>query len=205
MPTAINHSSICESWLSMEPVFQVVMPCYRSGDPAAVDARQPQWEHMHRFLCREAGAFLRRSPRSSFSIGAEDAVQEWHRTMWTGAAQAWDPDRPFAPWGRAILKHICLRHAAQDQRLLTLQFMLEPTEPGNGFSKFDDEAQQRMILTALSKLSSFHRELILGRFWNDLPGTRMADVLGCSSSKVSRQLHKALELLRASLMVLEPD
>jgi RNA polymerase sigma-70 factor (sigma-E family) len=64
----------------------------------------------------------------------------------------------------------------------------------------DDAAPiERMLDTALSRLSARHRAVLVLRFWDDLSVEQVADVLRCSTGTVKSQTSRALTALRAVL------
>lgn len=62
-----------------------------------------------------------------------------------------------------------------------------------------DQAMRQGVLDALEKLADETRVVVVLRILNDCSGAEVKDLLGCSESHVSRELHSGMKLLRELL------
>ncbi len=63
----------------------------------------------------------------------------------------------------------------------------------------DDAAERERTLRAVMRLPVRRRAVVVLRFYDDLPESRIAEMLGISTGTVKSQLSRALEQLRADL------
>ena len=125
--------------------------------------------------------------RDITSATFEKALQHLHRFQWRGIS--------FGAW----LYRIARNEIAQHYRRFVLP--LSDHYPAN----FDIERivqvneQHDFLYQALKRLSRSDQELIALRFFDGLPSTEVAEILGCSVDNVYRRLYRALGRLRKQL------
>jgi RNA polymerase sigma-70 factor, ECF subfamily len=146
------------------------------------------WGRVRAQCLREAQSVL------GASGGAEDAAQEAAVRAWRRRDSCLTPERP-QPWVATIARNEALRIAA---RPLTapLEAAGEPAE----------ESHEDLVLghadmdRALARLSGVDREVIRGRYWDDLDYRELGRLLHVPEGTARVRLHRALARLREALV-----
>jgi RNA polymerase sigma-70 factor (ECF subfamily) len=119
------------------------------------------------------------------------------------ALPRFDVARPFFPWFYVLLKNACLNRLRRLGRpreipLDELNEGNEPAEKGTEAKHFSDA-----VRSAVARLSSEHREVVLLRHWRDLSYDEIAALTGLPVGTVMSRLHYARKQLRETLAGLE--
>jgi len=125
---------------------------------------------------------------------AEDAAQEAAVRAWRRRDTCLTPDRP-EPWVATIARNEALR-LARPSRTDPLEEVAEPAEE----SHEDDVLGQADIERAIAGLSGLDRQLVRGRYWDDLDYRQLARLLHISEGTARVRLHRALARLRRRLV-----
>ena len=128
------------------------------------------------------------------SGGAEDAAQEAAVRAWRRQDSCQTPERP-QPWVATIARNEALRIAG---RPLTdpLEAAGEPAED----SHEDEVLGHADMVRAISLLSGVDREVIRGRYWDDLDYRELGRLLHVPEGTARVRLHRALARLREALV-----
>lgn len=139
---------------------------------------------------------------------AADAVQDAFVRAYRNLDDL-DPDRPFGPWFRAILRNRCLdelrsarsrrevsrdarRSEGRGRRVRGSRGARQPDGP----ERVEREELGRIVHSALEELSPEKRTVLVLREMEDMSYDRIAEQLGLSNGTVSSRLHHAREALR---------
>ena len=145
------------------------------------------WDLLHAHCLREARGVLG-------STGtAEDAAQEAAVRAWRGQGSCLTPERP-EPWVATIARREALR-LARPSRVDPLEQAAEPAED----SHEDGVLRQADMERAIAGLSGLDRELVRGRYWDDLDYRQLSRLLHVSEGTARVRLHRALGRLRQVL------
>src|SRR5215208_7005932 len=125
---------------------------------------------------------------------AEDAAQEAAVRAWRRRDTCLTPDRP-EPWVATIARNEALRLAGPP-RTDRLEEVAEPAED----SHEDDVLGQTDIERAIAGLSGLDRQLVRGRYWDDLDYRQLARLLQISEGTARVRLHRALARMRRQLV-----
>jgi RNA polymerase sigma-70 factor, ECF subfamily len=128
------------------------------------------------------------------SGGAEDAAQEAAVRAWRRQDSCLTPERP-QPWVATIARNEALR-LARPPLVDPLEVAGEAAED----SHEDDVLGQTDIERAMAGLSGLDRELVRGRYWDDLDYRQLARLLQISEGTARVRLHRALVRLRKALV-----
>jgi RNA polymerase sigma-70 factor (ECF subfamily) len=128
------------------------------------------------------------------SGGAEDAAQEAAVRAWRRQDSCQTPERP-QPWVATIARNEALRIAG---RPLTdpLEAAGEPAEESHEEEVLGHADMDR----AISRLSGVDREVIRGRYWEDLDYRELGRLLRVPEGTARVRLHRALARLREALV-----
>jgi RNA polymerase sigma-70 factor (ECF subfamily) len=124
---------------------------------------------------------------------AEDAAQEAAVRAWRRRDSCQTPDRP-GPWVATIARREALR-LARPARTDPLEEISEVAED----SHEDDVLGQTDIERAIAGLSGLDRELVRGRYWDDLDYRQLSRMLHISEGTARVRLHRALASMREVL------
>ena len=146
------------------------------------------WQLLSAHCLREAQGVLGQSG------GAEDAAQEAAVRAWRRQDSCQTPERP-QPWVATIARNEALRMAG---RPLTdpLEAVGEPAEE----SHEDEVLGYADMDRAISRLSGVDREVIRGRYWEDLDYRELGRLLRVPEGTARVRLHRALARLREALV-----
>jgi RNA polymerase sigma-70 factor (ECF subfamily) len=125
---------------------------------------------------------------------AEDAAQEAAVRAWRRRDSCQTPERP-APWISRIARNEALRLA----RPVRADF-LEETELPAEESHEDEVVGKADLARALERLTGLDRELVRGRFWDDLDYRQLSLRLDITEGTARVRLHRALGRLREALV-----
>jgi RNA polymerase sigma-70 factor (ECF subfamily) len=145
------------------------------------------WHVLHARCLREARGVL--GPTGT----AEDAAQEAAVRAWRRRDSCQTPDRP-GPWVATIARREALR-LARPARTDPLEEISEVAED----SHEDDVLGQTDIERAIAGLSGLDRELVRGRYWDDLDYRQLSRMLHISEGTARVRLHRALASMREVL------
>ena len=125
---------------------------------------------------------------------AEDAAQEAAVRAWRRRDSCLTPERP-APWISSIARNEALRQVRPARA-----DSLEEGALGTEESHEDDVLARTDIARAIEGLQGIDRELVRGRFWDDLDYRQLSLRLDISEGTARVRLHRALGRLRATLV-----
>ena len=136
----------------------------------------------------------RRKECLGHSGGAEDAAQEAAVRAWRRQDSCLTPERP-QPWVATIARNEALRIAG---RPITdpLEAAGEPAEE----SHEDDVLGHTDMDRAIAGLSIVDRDVIRGRYWDDLDYRQLGRLLHVPEGTARVRLHRALGRLREALV-----
>jgi RNA polymerase sigma-70 factor, ECF subfamily len=146
------------------------------------------WGRVRAQCLREAQSVL------GASGGAEDAAQEAAVRAWRRRDSCLTPERP-QPWVATIARNEALRIAARPLTV-PLEAAGEPAED----SYEDDVLGYADMDRALARLSGVDREVIRGRYWDDLDYRELGRLLHVPEGTARVRLHRALARLREALV-----
>ena len=125
---------------------------------------------------------------------AEDAAQEAAVRAWRRRDSCQTPERP-APWISRIARNEALRFV----RPIRTDFLEESELPAEE-SHEDEVLGKADIARALEGLPGLDRELVRGRFWDDLDYRQLSLRLDITEGTARVRLHRALGRLREALV-----
>lgn len=125
---------------------------------------------------------------------AEDAAQEAAVRAWRRRDSCLTPERP-APWISRIARNEALRQVRPAR-----SDSLEESVLGTEESHEDDVVVRTDIERAIEGLQGIDRELVRGRFWDDLDYRQLSVRLDISEGTARVRLHRALGRLRETLV-----
>lgn len=163
---------------------ETLMVAVAAGDGAALAELCRRWEQpLFRLLARQTRG-----------RDVDDLYQEtWLRVV--RAAGRFTRGRPFRPWLFQIAINCC-RDWARRRRVDPLAQTAElQTEPSAGGTARVDAALDAQRL--LSELPAAQREVVVLRYYHDLPEDEVAEILGCPRGTVKSRLHHAITRLVA--------
>jgi RNA polymerase sigma-70 factor, ECF subfamily len=124
----------------------------------------------------------------------EDAAQEAAVRAWRRRDTCQTPERP-APWISRIARNEALRFV----RPVRTEFLEESELPAEE-SHEDEVLGKTDIARALEELTGIDRELVRGRFWDDLDYRQLSLRLDITEGTARVRLHRALGRLREALV-----
>lgn len=145
------------------------------------------WTRLHAQCLREAQGVL--GPCGT----AEDAAQEAAVRAWRRRDSCLTPERP-EPWVATIARREALR-LVHPPRLRPLEEAGEAAQE----SHEDDVLGRADLARAIDGLPSPDRELVWGRYWDDLDYRQLGRLLHISEGTARVRLHRALARLRLAL------
>lgn len=125
---------------------------------------------------------------------AEDAAQEAAVRAWRRRDSCQTPERP-APWISRIARNEALRFVRPSRTDLLEESQLPAEE-----SHEDEVLGKADIARALEGLPGLDRELVRGRFWDDLDYRQLSLRLDITEGTARVRLHRALGRLREALV-----
>ncbi len=146
------------------------------------------WDLVRTQCLREAERILGRSGT------AEDAAQEAAVRAWRRRASCLTPERPL-PWVATIARNEALR-IADRRRADPLEDVSEAAEE----SREDEILGQADMARAIAGLSGLDRQVIRGRYWDDLDYRELGRLLHVPEGTARVRLHRALARLRQALV-----
>jgi RNA polymerase sigma-70 factor, ECF subfamily len=151
--------------------------------------RNPDWNWTDvRAIClREARRIL--GP----STAADDAAQEAAIRAWRQRGRCRSPARP-GPWLVTIARREALRLRAQRQE--------QPLEAAAGWqvAREPEDLAALDLRRALERLNGEDLELLVGRYWQDLSNSELAERFGVAEATVRVRLHRLRRRLRNILV-----
>jgi len=126
-------------------------------------------------------------------LAAEDAVQDVFAGLWS---------RRFAPDGLGYLRVAVVNRCRSNQRRWVLARRkhtpgdLPPPGPGD---RFELAEEHREVLAAIRRLPARQREVIVLRYYAELPVAEVAATLGIHEGTVKSSAARALAALRTAL------
>ena len=126
----------------------------------------------------------------------DDVVAETFLTAWRKLERVPDDARP---WLIGVARNVRLnaRRAARRRDLLTARLAERRSDVPNDAA--DDGGDRSTVISALNRLSSSDREVLLLSVWDELDRHAIATVLRCSPANVSLRLHRARKRFRSAL------
>ena len=124
----------------------------------------------------------------------EDAAQEAVVRAWRRRDTCQTPERP-APWVSRIARNEALRFVrpVRAENLEENDLLAEDSHEDDVLGKTD-------LARAIERLSGLDRELLHGRFWDDLDYRQLSLRLDISEGAARVRLHRALGRLREALV-----
>jgi RNA polymerase sigma-70 factor (ECF subfamily) len=124
----------------------------------------------------------------------EDAAQEAVVRAWRRRDTCQTPERP-APWVSRIARNEALRFVrpVRAENLEENDLLAEDSHEDDVLGKTD-------LARAIEGLSGLDRELLHGRFWDDLDYRQLSSRLDISEGAARVRLHRALGRLREALV-----
>jgi RNA polymerase sigma factor (sigma-70 family) len=149
-----------------------------------------QFRQSSRLLYRLAMGILRDAP------AAEDACQQALAKAWERRAELRDAAVLRSWLARVVLtESLQMRRRGKiERRVLVEQAWRPQKQPASA-----DHDLRESILAAMEQLPEQVRLVVALRVMQDVPGNDVKDLLGCSASEVSKQLHRGLEMLKGLL------
>jgi len=133
---------------------------------------------------------------------AEEATQETFLRLYR-RLDTYDAQQKLSSWVLAIASHHCIDRLRRRRTVhLSLDEVPEAAMPSadeapeHGLLQREREQEMQEMLATLPES---YRLVIVLRYWYDLSYEEMAQTLGSSASAVKSRLHRARELLAASL------
>lgn len=160
-----------------------------SSHPAALDAASVL---SHSRFLRTLAHGLLRDPGK-----ADDVVQQ----TWQAALECPERAGSAAPsWWAALARNFALRELRTEKRVRTREGRAARPEavPSTG-EIAEREGVRRQVVEALLALPGSYREVLILRFYEELPPRRAAQRLGVPVETVRTRTRRGLELLRAEL------
>ena len=131
------------------------------------------------------------------SDAARDACQEAAARA-LGAANRYDPTRPFYPWFYRILKNHCFDRIAARRRTVAME-EVEPSDHATAETRaLADERAQRVV-AGIAALDDDLREVIELRHFQDASYEEMAEIIEIPIGTVMSRLYRARKALRRKL------
>jgi len=153
-----------------------------TGDAQAFETLCRRYERpLHQFLWRHLGG-----------RDVDDLYQEtWLRVV--RAAGRFGRGRPFRPWLFQIAVNCCrdwARRRRVDPLEQTAELQAEPA--AGGTARIDAALDAERLLAALPPAQ---REVVVLRYYHDLPEDEVAEILDCPKGTVKSRLHHAIARL----------
>lgn len=126
---------------------------------------------------------------------SEDMTQEAFVRAYQ-AVRRCDPERPFLPWLLRILINLCRNAMKRQRRVVSLP---DPSEVGMEEAGYGAAEERIVVWCAIMGLDPVHREVLMLRYYHDLPDAEMAEALGIPVGTVKSRLHAARHLLEQQL------
>lgn len=165
---------------------ETLMAAVAVGDGAALAELCRRWEQpLFRLLARQTGG-----------RDVDDLYQEtWLHVV--RAAGRFTQGRPFRPWLFQIAINCC-RDWARRRRVDPLEHAAEaPSEPSDrGSTRIEAVLDADRLLASLPPAQ---RDVVILRYYHDLPEGEVAEILGCPPGTVKSRLHHAIVRLVAAV------
>lgn len=128
---------------------------------------------------------------------AEDVVQDVFMAMWGKSLVPRDPALALAYLRRAVVN----RSRSHVRRLVIARRKQPPPDVDGptALERLELADEHREVIVALRKLPARQREVIVLRFYNELPVAEVADALGIHEGTVKSQAARGLAALRKLL------
>jgi RNA polymerase sigma-70 factor (ECF subfamily) len=167
-----------------------------STPPVAACGHDWDWARVRALCLHEARRVL------GSTTTADDAAQEAAIRAWRRRGRCRTPARP-EPWIAAIARREALRILAQRRD----QPVADPAEHRQRSTHETSEHHRREldiddaldVRRALRTMDGQDRQLIVGRYWQDLSNSELAQQLGVAEVTVRVRLHRLRRQLRKAL------
>lgn len=154
----------------------------------SAESRYNQWVREHyRFLLRSAWALT-----GSRAV-AEDVVQDCFTSAWKHRTQLRQHELARA-WLFRIMRRSALRHLAPYTESLDDDNALH--DPAAVDPRTDDRLD---VVSALARIATIHREVLVLYYFDDMPTAQMADALEIAPGTVLSRLARARDALKAAM------
>jgi RNA polymerase sigma-70 factor (ECF subfamily) len=130
---------------------------------------------------------------------AEDVVQEAALRAWRKLANL-KPDTEMRPWFLAIAANQC-RDTIRGRWWSVLRFASTPERPGQGFE--DGIVRGAEVRAALQKLPAEQREVLVLRYYLDLPLAEVASITRVPLGTVKSRINRGLAAMRPHFTLVE--
>jgi RNA polymerase sigma-70 factor (ECF subfamily) len=158
--------------------------------PPAASGHDWDWAGVRALCLREARRVL--GP----STTADDAAQEATIRAWRQRARCRTPSCPN-PWIAAIARREALRVLSQRRE----QPLAAPGDEAAEDPRRGPDLDAALdVRRALSRMDGQDRWLLIGRYWQDLPNSELAEQLGVTEVTVRVRLHRLRLQLRKTLV-----
>lgn len=141
--------------------------------------------------------FLRRTDRES----AYDCTEDAYLVAWRKLDAIPEGEAALA-WLYAVSRRVLSNHRRSSMRRARLTkrlFGLGPTASAEPEPQVIRRAEEDEVVAAIADLSERDQEVIRLAYWEELPHTRIAGLLGCSVGAVDVRLHRAVRRLEKGL------
>ena len=161
------------------------------ADPNADRRFRRIFEEHHRAIL---GYFLRRLDPDE----ALDATEDVFLVAWRKlAAIPQEPD--VRRWLYSVAKRVLANHERSHRRdyRLIAKLAHSPSQPLDGPEALVvRHSREQAVLKALCALRTRDQEVLRLAYWDEMPHSDIADLLGCSRSAVDVRIHRAIKRLR---------
>ena len=134
---------------------------------------------------------------------ADDAAQESALRLLDRVA-AYDPARPFEPWLRTLVRHVCVDHQRRAARRREDQPVDRAARPTTERA-LDLRRSTSHVFDALEQLSEGQRAVWIAVELEGRSAAELAAELGIAPSTARVQLHKARRALRVAVLAADPS
>ncbi|RII19493.1 ECF RNA polymerase sigma factor SigL [Streptomyces sp. YIM 130001] len=128
----------------------------------------------------------------------QDGVQQVRLRLLERAAKGQDPPRDVSAWSAVVASNLAMdwhRSRSRQERLGERLASLRQDQAGAE----DTRVLSLTVAEGLDELADAQRQVVVLRFYADLPVARIADELGIPEGTVKSRLHKAVRVLRTRL------
>jgi RNA polymerase sigma-70 factor (ECF subfamily) len=128
----------------------------------------------------------------------DDLLQETWIRVFTNLDR-FDPEKRFSTWLFQIALNLCRDLARRDR--VRSGYRRETQEIQQGFTdaKTEDRVDAMKAMQAIETLPIEQKEVLLLRYYHEVPEAEAAEILGCPRGTVKSRLHQAVRAVRSKL------
>lgn len=154
-------------------------------------------QEFRQFVAARQGALFR---AALLLTGHREDAEDLLQTALAKVAQKWDSLKPFSSpdaYVRRVLynQRVSWWRRSRSRHETSMADVMD-REPRGDFAS--DSALRIALRRVLSELTVRQRAIVVLRFYEDLPESEVAEILGCTVGTVRSQTHRTLARLRAS-------